>query len=168
MSDFPSLQPAFTIQVTVDAPLPVGSASRSHGFNVVPMTGGTIKSEPGYSLNLDADFVGTGHDYIHADLDGKHLRLNAHGVVKTKDGALVYLNYTGTIAVTPAEAAVLGGQAESQTTPFGNIFTHLTFETGDERYKDLENRAFVASGHFIVEKGKPAVVEYKVSQVVKP
>ncbi|KAL2221145.1 hypothetical protein M432DRAFT_588845 [Thermoascus aurantiacus ATCC 26904] len=146
MANFPALQPAFTIQ---------------------PMTGGTIKSEPGYSPSFDSEFVGVGNDYIHADPDGKHLRLNAHGVVKTNDGALVYLNYTGTIAVTPAEASVLSGQAESTVTPYGNSFTHITFETGDERYKDLENRVFVGQGHFIVEKGKPTIVEYKVSQVVK-
>jgi hypothetical protein len=46
------------------------------------MTGGTVKSDPGYSLALDAEFVGTGSDYIHADPDNKHLRLNAHGVIK--------------------------------------------------------------------------------------
>jgi hypothetical protein len=47
------------------------------------MTGGTVKSDPGYSLALDAEFVGTGNDYIHADPDNKHLRLNAHGVIKS-------------------------------------------------------------------------------------
>jgi hypothetical protein len=47
------------------------------------MTGGTVKSEPGYSLTLDAEFVGTGNDYIHADPDNKHVRLNAHGVIKS-------------------------------------------------------------------------------------
>jgi hypothetical protein len=40
-------------------------------------------------------------------------------------------------------------------------------QTGDERYKEFENRVFVGQGRFRVEKGKPVVVEYKVSQVVK-
>ncbi|KAM0117302.1 hypothetical protein ACP6JC_006072 [Aspergillus fumigatus] len=149
------------------------------------MTGGTVKSDPGYPLALDAEFVGTGNDYIHADPDNKHLRLNAHGVIKTKDEALLYMNYTGVVTMGPAEQAVFSGNAEDGATPFGNSFTHFTFEvrshpayyltfqnltglqTGDERYKEFENRVFVGQGRFRVEKGKPVVVEYKVSQVVK-
>ncbi|GFF84542.1 hypothetical protein IFM47457_06510 [Aspergillus lentulus] len=166
MSEFPSLQPAFTVQVTIDLGFAVGSASRSNSLQVVPMTGGTVKSDPGYSLALDAEFVGTGNDYIHADPDNKHLRLNAHGVIKTKDEALLYMNYTGVVTMGPAEQAVFSGKADDGATAFGNSFTHFTFETGDERYKEFENRVFVGQGRFRVEKGKPIVVEYKVSQVV--
>lgn len=50
--------------------------------NQQPMTGGILKSDPSFSPGIDAEFVGTGNDYIHADPDGQHLRLNAHGVVK--------------------------------------------------------------------------------------
>ncbi|KAE8325485.1 hypothetical protein BDV39DRAFT_178523 [Aspergillus sergii] len=164
MSGFPTLKPAFTVRVNIDAPLAVGSASRSNPLQVVPMTGGTVKGDSGFSPALDAEFVGVGNDYIHADADGKHLRLNAHGVLKTKDDALLYLNYTGVVTLTPAEQAVFAGTASEGSTPFGNIFTHFTFETGDERYKDLENRVFVGQGRFNIESGKP-VVEYRVSQV---
>ncbi|KAB8074079.1 hypothetical protein BDV29DRAFT_128370 [Aspergillus leporis] len=165
MSGFPSLKPAFTVRVTIDAALPVGSASRSSPLQVVPMTGGTVKGDSGFSPALDAEFVGVGNDYIHADPDGKHLRLNAHGVLKTKDDALLYLNYTGVLNLTSAEQAVFAGTAPEGSTPFGNLFTHFTFETGDERYKELENRVFVGQGRFNIENGKP-IVEYRVSQVL--
>lgn len=46
------------------------------------MTGGTITPEPGFSPALDAEFVGTGNDYIHVDPDNGRMRLDAHGVVK--------------------------------------------------------------------------------------
>lgn len=46
------------------------------------MTGGTVKSEPNFHPAIDAEFVGTGADYIHHDASQKHMRLNAHGVVK--------------------------------------------------------------------------------------
>ncbi len=46
------------------------------------MVGGTVKSESGFSPAIDAEFVGTGADYIHNDPDGKRMRLNAHGVLK--------------------------------------------------------------------------------------
>ncbi|PYH59041.1 DUF3237 domain-containing protein [Aspergillus niger CBS 101883] len=177
MSEFPTLQPAFTFKVqppiqnprvTIDAPLGVGSASRQNSLQVVPMTGGTVQSAPGFSPALDAEFVGVGNDYIHADADGKHLRLDAHGVIKPKDGDdLIYLNYTGVCTLLPEVQAVFAGAAPDGSTPFNSAFTHITFETGSERYKELENRVFIAQGRFNVEKGKPTVVEYRVSQVVQ-
>lgn len=47
------------------------------------------------------------------------------------------------------------------------MLTTLEYQTGSEAYKDLEDSVFVASGRFIRVAGKPVVVEYKVSQVVK-
>ena len=43
----------------------------------------------------------------------------------------------------------------------------MRFETGDEKLKGLETGVFVGAGRFVVEKGKPAVVEYKLSKAVK-
>ncbi len=82
MADFPSLEPAFTIRVEIDAPMGVGSSSRGTPLAVVPMTGGTMKSEPDFFLTIDAKFKGTGNDYIHNDPTGKHMRLNANGVLE--------------------------------------------------------------------------------------
>jgi Protein of unknown function (DUF3237) len=82
MSDFPTLEPAFTIQVAIDAPVGVGSSSRGTPLAVVPMIGGTMKSESGFSPAVDAKFKGAGNDYIHNDPTGKHMRLNAHGVLE--------------------------------------------------------------------------------------
>jgi len=82
MSDFPTLEPAFTIHVTIDPPLGVGSSSRGTPLAVVPMTGGTVKSESGFSPALDATFKGVGNDYIHNDPTGKHMRLDAHGLLE--------------------------------------------------------------------------------------
>ncbi|KAI1953832.1 hypothetical protein LOZ05_002556 [Ophidiomyces ophidiicola] len=92
------------------------------------MVGGSIKSEPGFAPAFNGKFVGTGNDYISVDADGKRLRLNAHGVIQTEDGASVYLHYTGIVSVSPELTAILSGESESITTPFGDSFTHLTFE----------------------------------------
>ena len=43
----------------------------------------------------------------------------------------------------------------------------MRFETGDEKLKALETSVFVGAGRFVVEKGKPVVVEYKLSKAVK-
>lgn len=48
-----------------------------------------------------------------------------------------------------------------------NLVIEMKFETGNEKLKDLELGVFVGAGRFVVEKGKPAVVEYKVSKIVK-
>ena len=53
-----------------------------------PMVGGTVTSEPGFTPALNATFEGTGNDYIRNDPDGKRMRLNAHGVLKTHDDAV--------------------------------------------------------------------------------
>lgn len=47
------------------------------------------------------------------------------------------------------------------------LVIEMRFETGDEKLKNLETGVFLGAGHFVVEKGKPAVVEYKVSKAVK-
>ncbi|KAL3463290.1 hypothetical protein BJX64DRAFT_287542 [Aspergillus heterothallicus] len=166
MAGYPGAKPAFTMKVAIDAPIAVGSAARNNPLQVVPMLGGTLQSAEGFDPLIDAEFVGVGNDYIHADADGQHLRLNAHGVIKTKDDALIYINYTGIITLTEAEGAVLTGKASEGSTPWGNSFIHLTFETGHERYKDLENRVFVGQGRFNVGADKKVVVEYHVGQVV--
>lgn len=46
------------------------------------MSGGILKSDLTFEPAIDAEFVGVGNDYIHADPDGQYLRLNVHGVVK--------------------------------------------------------------------------------------
>ncbi|EEP81039.1 predicted protein [Uncinocarpus reesii 1704] len=67
MIEFPTLQPAFSLQ---------------------PMVGGRVKSLPGFSPAFNGEFVGSGNDYIRVDPDGKHFRLDAHGVIRTDDGAV--------------------------------------------------------------------------------
>ncbi|KAI4168610.1 MAG: hypothetical protein LQ343_006274 [Gyalolechia ehrenbergii] len=131
------------------------------------MTGGTAISHPSFKPAVDAVFEGVGNDYIRNDPDGKHMRLDAHGVLRDKNlGSLIYVHYTGIIGITPDLELVLSGSPDAKTTGFGNAFIHLTFETGDERLKELETDVFAASGRFVVEEGKPITVEYRVSKVV--
>lgn len=47
------------------------------------------------------------------------------------------------------------------------IVIEMRFETGDEKLKDLELSTFAGAGRFVVEQGKPVVVEYKLSKLVK-
>ena len=106
---------------------------------------------------------------------------------------MIYLNYTGVVDITPELGAILQQKPDAKTTEFGNscrfsspdylvrvmsilrrlcfliirLVIEMRFETGDEKLKSLENMSFVGAGRFKVEQGKPVVVEYKLSRVVK-
>ncbi|KAK2750499.1 hypothetical protein FQN55_002099 [Onygenales sp. PD_40] len=193
MADFPTLQPAFTIQVKINLPTAVDSVTRGRNLRITfipsgetpqndihnvieayttptfpnpqPMVSGTVKSEATFPQQFNGEFIGNGNDYIYVDPDGKRLRLDAHGAIQTGDGATVYLHYTGIVDMTPDLANILEGTSESVVTPFGNSYIHLNFQTGDEKYAFLETTVWVGAGHFIYEKGQQPIVEYKVSKV---
>ncbi|KAL8705492.1 MAG: hypothetical protein Q9225_008024 [Loekoesia sp. 1 TL-2023] len=129
------------------------------------MTGGSAVSCPAFKPAIDAVLASRGNDYIHNDPDGKTMRLDAHGVLRDQNlGSLIYVHYTGVIKTSPELEKVFSGSPDAKTTDFGNAFIHLTFETGDERLKGLETGIFVAAGRFLVEKGRPVTVEYRVSE----
>jgi len=165
MSGFPSLTPAFTVRVDIDAPLAVG-AQAGRGLTIVPMVSGTVKSEPGFSPALDAELHGVGYDYIRNDADGGNMRLDVRSQVKNNDGTIFAMYYKGTVALTAGVKALLGGLPEATTTEYGDSFVTFSFETGSEKFKELENGTYVAAGHFVKEPDqKGIIVEYKVSKV---
>lgn len=76
--------------------------------------------------------------------------------------------YKGTVALSDGVKALLTGAPDAKTTDYGGSFVNFTFETGSEKYMELENGTYVAAGHFVKEEGmKGIIVEYKVSKVVK-
>jgi RNA polymerase I-specific transcription initiation factor RRN6 len=54
MSGFPSLQPAFTVRVAIDAPMQVGGQAGAQ-LVIVPMVSGTVKSEEGFEPKLNGE-----------------------------------------------------------------------------------------------------------------
>ncbi|KAL1798580.1 hypothetical protein ACET3X_002617 [Alternaria dauci] len=145
MSGFPSLQPAFTVRVDIDAPMQVGG---QHGpqLAIVPMVSGTVKSEEGFEPKLDGELHGVGYDYIHNDADGGNMRLDVRSQVKNHDGTILAMYYKGTVKLTPGVGKVLSGAPDAKTTDYGDSFVNFSFETGNEKYKDLQNGIYVAAG----------------------
>ena len=84
---------------------------------------------------------------------------------RTNDGTILAMYYKGTVALTPGVVAMLSGNPEAKTTDYGDSFVTFSFETGSDKYKDLQNGTFVAAGHFVKE-GEGVVVEYKVSKAI--
>lgn len=88
---------------------------------------------------------------------------------RNNDGTVFAMYYKGTVALTAGVKAVLGGSSDATTTPYGDSFVTFSFESGNAKYKELENGTYVAAGHFVVNEPdvKGVIVEYKVSKVVK-
>jgi hypothetical protein len=82
MAGFPRTAPALTLTVNIGVPYLVGSISRGTPLTVVPIVGGTVLSEPGFEPIIEAEFKGTGNDYMHTDPTGKHMRLDSHVVME--------------------------------------------------------------------------------------
>ncbi|EGZ77319.1 uncharacterized protein B0T23DRAFT_426100 [Neurospora hispaniola] len=164
---FPKLIPAFTAQIVIEPPANIGTTARGGTMLFVPFVpnSGSVKSEASYPIQLDAEFV-HGADYVRMDPNGENVRLEIHSVGKDKTtGALFRFNYTGTVSLAGAAGKVFRGEPDMATTGFGDAFTHHVFETGNEKLFPLQNKVFVGSGRFIIEPGKPIVVEYKISEV---
>jgi RNA polymerase I-specific transcription initiation factor RRN6 len=83
---------------------------------------------------------------------------------RTDDGTIIAMYYKGTVALSEGVKAVLSGSADAKTTEFGDSFVTFTFETGNDKYKELQNGVYVAAGRFVVEK-TGNVVEYRVGKV---
>lgn len=168
MSNFPRLVPAFEAHIVLDPAVPVGAVSSSGPLFVAPFIQpeSYLRSEPGYPIKVDATFI-HGSDFIRQDASGKHVRLDVNSILKDVSGAVISYKYSGIIKMTEGPAAVLGGKPDAKTTEFGDCFTHVLFETGSDALRELESKVYVGSGRFIVESGKPVIVEYKISEVAQ-
>ncbi|KAH9435082.1 hypothetical protein MCOR02_004039 [Pyricularia oryzae] len=123
MSGFPKLIPAFTAEVPITAPTSIGS-TRSGGLvhaGFVPEAG-SLKSEPGYPIQVDAVFL-HGSDYIRPDPDQRHVRLEVSSLMRdAKSGAHFRFDYRGTGSTTGPAGLVLSGSPEAKTTEFWGGF----------------------------------------------
>ncbi|EJT76129.1 hypothetical protein GGTG_06052 [Gaeumannomyces tritici R3-111a-1] len=166
MSGFPRLVPAFTAQVPLNPGVQIGTARNGDLFMASFVEGeGSLRSEPGYEVQFDGVFA-HGSDYIRPDADGRYARLDVNSLLRdSKSGALLRYGYTGNLALIDPIKLVLGDKPEAKSTDFGHVFTNITFESSDAALKALNDKVYVGSGRFIVEQGKPVLVEYKISEV---
>ncbi len=111
----------FTMDIAVGAPQPV-----SDGLRVVPVVGGTVTGPA-----LTGEVVnGASADWLRVDPDGT-AHMDVRFTVKTKAGALVYVQYSG-IRTGPPE--VLARLARGEKVPPTDYYFRVAirFETGDE------------------------------------
>ncbi|KAH6980779.1 hypothetical protein BKA56DRAFT_656868 [Ilyonectria sp. MPI-CAGE-AT-0026] len=163
-SGFPSLEPAFTARLYPAEGFQIGSVSDGGSLNIVPIASGTLISEPGFSVPLDAEIV-YGSDYVRMEPSQGHTRINVNAILKNKDGSFLTYSYTGIVEVDEAFLAILTANPNAKTTAYGNAFSHVTFKTGSESLRKLDHSLFIGSAHFVVENGG-FYIETKVSRVI--
>lgn len=132
----------FTFSGLLDQPLMFGDGPYgSRAF--FPVKGGRAKGD-----RINGSLVGGGGDWLLLGADGWG-RLDVRGQIQTDDGAIIYLSYQGLLQLTEAVMSVAGG-AEVETEFDDQYFrTAPRLETGDERYRWVNQVMFVARGRLI-------------------
>jgi hypothetical protein len=116
-----SSQLTIPLQIVLDPRQPVGAVSSSGPLTLAPFhPSGSLKSEPGYPISVDATFV-HGSDYIRQDASQKHVRLDVNSLLKDKSGAMIKFDYSGVIELSPQTGMALTGAEGAKTTDFGDV-----------------------------------------------
>jgi Protein of unknown function (DUF3237) len=148
------LEPLFTYYANLGTALDVGNGpfGKRMTFEV---HGGEFKGEKLNGKIRDASCA----DWMTISDEG-YGHLDVRASFETDDGANIYVQYSGVIELTPGIMASLAGEGE---TNFGeqNFFTNPRMQTGDERYRWVNNIFCVAQGRLL-----PGKVEYEVFQLV--
>lgn len=128
----------FRMTIAVGNPVPVGGAGAEER-RLVPIAGGRFEGP-----RLRGTILPIGEDAILAGADGR-TRLDVRLVLATEDGAHVYVQYRG-IRVGPPE--VMRRLAAGEAVPREAYYfrTSLTFETGHEKYRWLNDILAIGVG----------------------
>jgi hypothetical protein len=140
----------FTFYALLDGALMIGDGP--YGSRVVlPVKEGRAKGD-----RINGSLVGAGGDWLLLGADGWG-RIDVRGQLQTDDGASIYISYRGILELT--EAAMTAAAGADVETAFGDQYWRVTprMETGDERYRWVNQTMFVGQGRFI-----PSGVEYEV------
>lgn len=85
---------------------------------------------------------------------------------RNKDGALLSYSYRGVVEVDPEFMLIYTNDPQARTTSYGKSLTLINFESGDDKYKELEHSIFVGSAHFVTLGDGKYFIETKISRVV--
>ncbi|KAG0135074.1 hypothetical protein HOY82DRAFT_552485 [Tuber indicum] len=161
------LEPAFTLQIGIENPIPVGPVIQGYGISYTVCPNGTIVSAPGAAVLVNATIIAAS-DIIHVDPGEGRLRLNVHGVARTTTGTIFQFSYTGIATPNEEFNKVLSYAPDAKDTDFGAIVSHHTFEipVAAPELAGLNNNMFVGAGRLLVNPDRSVTVEYVASRVL--
>ncbi|KAL6861999.1 hypothetical protein J3F83DRAFT_218029 [Trichoderma novae-zelandiae] len=162
---FPTLQPAFVIQVSIANQFPCGDIYTGSSLVGAPLGWGTLKSVHGFEPKVDMT-LSHGHDWFRIDADKTHARLSVSAIISDTENRSIRLEVRGVSRLTPEILALINGSPDAKTPPFGDGVEHMTIISGHEAYKPLEGMLFAGSMRFAIgEKGEP-LAEVRISRIV--
>jgi hypothetical protein len=141
----------FTLQVSQGEALLVGAGP--FGRRVVGAVGdGSVTGD-----RINGAIVGPGADWAVLGADG-YFQIDVRAQIKTNDGAVLLLTYTGSLELNDrVRAALRGGETQLDDQYFR---THVRMECGDERYSWVNRTLFVGQGRLT-----PGGVVYDIYRV---
>jgi len=144
------LEPLMTMHADLKPPQEIGAGP--FGMRqIFEVTGGSFDGD-----KLSGEVLTCGGDWILVDAHGAG-RLDVRATLRTRDGALIYVQYPGVLVFNDKVAQALGSGGSTQ---YGDTYfvTQLRFETGDARYAWLNTLLAVGEGRL-----QPNAVEYRIS-----
>jgi hypothetical protein len=148
----PLLTEEFVLRIDVKPPLDLGTGPTGHRL-IAELVRGRAEGP-----RFKADLLTGGADWILLGPDGIG-RIDVRSQLQTDDGAFVYMQYRGLIEMNEAvHAALTSGRECAYEDQYCRVV--VGFETGDHRYRWLQERIFLAQGRPL-----PGGIEYRVFRV---
>ncbi|KAI9040387.1 DUF3237 domain-containing protein [Aspergillus affinis] len=146
----PALTHLFTLRCAVSPPMEIGTGPYGRR-RCVPIESGTVRGK-----SLNGEVIPGGADFMLVETD-QTTHVNTNYVIKTDDGAFLYIRTEGTRAGPPEvlQALMEGGPVDPSQYWF---HLHVKIETGHDKYKWLNNRVIV--GRATRAKGEVAYDAY--------
>jgi hypothetical protein len=141
----------FTLQVSRGEALPVGAGPFGRRF-VAAVAGGSVEGD-----RINGEIVGPGADWAVLGGDG-FFQIDVRAQIRTNDGAVLLLTYTGSLEVNERVTAALAGGETRFDDHYYRI--HARMESGDDRYRWVNRTLFVGTGRIT-----PGGVVYDVYRV---
>ena len=149
----PKLEYLLTYRADLKDPVDIGAVP-SGTRRIFDVKGGSFEGP-----RMKGKLLASGGDWLLIGNDGVG-RLDVRGTLESDDGARIYVQYYGVVAI---DEKVVKALATGEELQYGDTFfmTQPRFETGDPRYAWLNSAVCVAEGRLL-----PNAVEYRVFQVV--
>jgi Protein of unknown function (DUF3237) len=136
------LEHVLTYRFSIRGPLPDTEGSPRGTRQYWEMSEGTLTGS-----GVNASIAMPGGDWYTASPDGFG-RPDVRVQLQTEDGAVILMHYTGLVEQTEAFVTAAG---DDKPTDWDDQYMrfHVWFDTGDERYRWLNESLFVARGHIL-------------------
>lgn len=141
----------FVIKADLDRPMLAGAVPAGTRI-VAPVVGGTVTGQ-----RVNGTVVGPGADWAIMSADGFN-RIDVRFQIKTDDGVVIYMHYTGLLEYNDkAQAGFAGGE-----TSYDDHYFRSTplLECGHKNYAWVNQTLFAAKGRIL-----PGAVEYTVYRI---